>query len=89
MVFTAKTSLPVERYRTVRSYPARTRCRVKPGQSYRGRTQETAGAERAQARLTGGRNTHKSYSFERETKIDAKLVTGAESDRKIDEIEGT
>ncbi len=35
------------------------------------------------------RNTDKSHGFERETKIDAKPVTGAESDRKIDEIEGT
>lgn len=33
------------------------------------------------------RNTDKSHSFERETKVDAKPVTG--SDHKVDEIKGT
>jgi hypothetical protein len=33
------------------------------------------------------RNTGKSHSFERETRIGAKPVTG--SDRKVDEIRGT
>jgi hypothetical protein len=33
------------------------------------------------------RNTDKSHGFERETKVDAKPVTG--SDEKVDEIKGT
>ena len=33
------------------------------------------------------RNTGKSHSFERETRVDAKQVTG--NDRKVDEIKGT
>ena len=33
------------------------------------------------------RNTDKSHAFERETKVDAKPVTG--HDRKVDEIKGT
>ena len=33
------------------------------------------------------RNTDKSHAFERETKVDAKPVTG--SDHKVDEIKGT
>ena len=35
------------------------------------------------------RNTDKSHAFERETKIDAKSVTGSEDDRKVDTITGT
>ena len=35
------------------------------------------------------RNTDKSHAFERETKIDAKPVTGIEGDRKVDKITGT
>jgi hypothetical protein len=35
------------------------------------------------------RNTDKSHGFERETKVEAQPVTGAESDMKIDTIEGT
>lgn len=35
------------------------------------------------------RNTDKSHAFERETKVDAKPVTGAEQDRKVDEVKGT
>ena len=35
------------------------------------------------------RNTDKSHSFERETKVEAKPVTGAEQDRKVDEVKGT
>ena len=35
------------------------------------------------------RNTDKSHAFERETAVDAKPVTGAENDRKIDEVKGT
>ena len=35
------------------------------------------------------RNTDKSHSFERETKIDAKPITGVENDRKVDRITGT
>jgi len=35
------------------------------------------------------RNTDKSHAFERETTVDAKPVTGAEQDRKVDEIKGT
>lgn len=33
------------------------------------------------------RNTHASHAFERETKVEAKPVTG--SDEKIDEVKGT
>lgn len=33
------------------------------------------------------RNTDKSHAFERETKVDAKPVTG--SDHKVDEVKGT
>lgn len=33
------------------------------------------------------RNTDKSHAFERETKVDAKPVTGSE--RKVDTVEGT
>ncbi len=35
------------------------------------------------------RNTDKSHGFERETKVEAKPVTGSESDTKIDENNGT
>lgn len=35
------------------------------------------------------RNTDKSHDFEHETKVDAKPITGAESDRKVDEVKGT
>ena len=35
------------------------------------------------------RNTDKSHAFERETTVDAKPVTGSESDRKVDEVKGT
>ena len=35
------------------------------------------------------RNTDKSHAFERETTVDAKPVTGAERDRKVDEVKGT
>ena len=35
------------------------------------------------------RNTDKSHAFERETKIDAKPITGADRDRKIGENNGT
>lgn len=35
------------------------------------------------------RNTDKSHAFERETTIDAKPVTGANADRKVDEVKGT
>ena len=35
------------------------------------------------------RNTDKSHAFERETTVDAKPVTGAENDRKVDEVKGT
>ena len=35
------------------------------------------------------RNTDKSHAFERETTVDAKPVTGAEQDRKVDEVKGT
>ena len=35
------------------------------------------------------RNTDKSHAFERETVVDAKPVTGAEDDRKVDEVKGT
>lgn len=35
------------------------------------------------------RNTDKSHSFEHETKVEAKPVTGAELDVKVDTVEGT
>jgi hypothetical protein len=35
------------------------------------------------------RNTDKSHAYERETKIDAKPVTGADRDHKVDEVKGT
>lgn len=35
------------------------------------------------------RNTDKSHAFERETKVDAKPVTGGEDDHKVDEVKGT
>lgn len=35
------------------------------------------------------RNTDKSHAFERETKVEAKPVTGAERDHKVDEVKGT
>jgi len=35
------------------------------------------------------RNTDKSHAFERETTVDAKPVSGAEKDRKVDEVKGT
>ena len=35
------------------------------------------------------RNTDKSHAFERETKIDAKPITGADQDHKVDTIKGT
>lgn len=35
------------------------------------------------------RNTDKSHAFERETDVQAQPVTGAEDDRKVDEIKGT
>jgi len=35
------------------------------------------------------RNTDKSHAFERETAVEAKPVTGADNDRKVDEIKGT
>ena len=35
------------------------------------------------------RNTDKSHAFERETTVDAKPVTGSESDKKVDEVKGT
>ena len=35
------------------------------------------------------RNTDKSHGFERETMVDAKPVTGAERDHKVDEVTGT
>ena len=35
------------------------------------------------------RNTDKSHGFERETLVEAQPVTGAERDRKVDEIKGT
>ncbi len=35
------------------------------------------------------RNTDKSHAFERETTVDAKPVTGADRDTKVDEIKGT
>ncbi|MCB1567209.1 MAG: hypothetical protein KDI69_00125 [Xanthomonadales bacterium] len=35
------------------------------------------------------RNTDKSHAFERETDVQAKPITGADGDHKIDEIKGT
>jgi hypothetical protein len=35
------------------------------------------------------RNTDKSHAFERETAIEAKPVTGADGDAKVDTVEGT
>jgi hypothetical protein len=35
------------------------------------------------------RNTDKSHGFERETKVEAKPITGAENDRKVGEVTGT
>ena len=35
------------------------------------------------------RNTDKSHAFERETEVKAQPVTGAERDRKVDEVKGT
>jgi hypothetical protein len=35
------------------------------------------------------RNTDKSHSFERETTVEAKPITGAQSDIKVDDIKGT
>lgn len=35
------------------------------------------------------RNTDKSHFFERETKVEAKAITGEEADVKVDEIRGT
>ena len=35
------------------------------------------------------RNTDKSHAFERETEIKAQPVTGADRDRKVDEVTGT
>jgi len=35
------------------------------------------------------RNTDKTHAFERETDVQAQPVTGAEDDRKVDEIKGT
>ncbi len=35
------------------------------------------------------RNTDKSHAFERETIVEAKAVTGAYQDRKVDEVKGT
>ena len=35
------------------------------------------------------RNTDKSHAFERETEVKAQPVTGAEHDRKVDEVKGT
>ncbi|MFT4243160.1 MAG: hypothetical protein QM569_12835 [Acidovorax sp.] len=35
------------------------------------------------------RNTDKSHAFERETAIEAQPVTGADADRKVDEVRGT
>ena len=35
------------------------------------------------------RNTDKSHAVERETKVDARPVTGAEHDRQVDEVKGT
>lgn len=35
------------------------------------------------------RNTDKSHAFERETRVEAKPVTGAAQDRKVDVVKGT
>lgn len=35
------------------------------------------------------RNTDKSHNFERETHIKAQPISGAERDRKVDEVRGT
>ena len=35
------------------------------------------------------RNTDKSHAFERETTVEVLALTGAEADRKVDEIRGT
>ena len=35
------------------------------------------------------RHTDKSYGFERETDVKAQPVTGADADRKVDEVRGT
>lgn len=35
------------------------------------------------------RNTDKSHAFEHETAVEVLALTGAESDRKVDEIRGT
>ena len=35
------------------------------------------------------RNTDKSHAFERETTVEAKPVTGSDSDKKVDEVKGT
>ena len=35
------------------------------------------------------RNTDKSHAFERETEVKAQPVTGADRDRKVDEVKGT
>ncbi len=35
------------------------------------------------------RNTDKSHDFERETAVQAQPVTGADADRKVDEVRGT
>ena len=35
------------------------------------------------------RNTDKSHAFERETKVEAKPVTGSTGDAKVDEVTGT
>lgn len=35
------------------------------------------------------RNTDKSHYFERETDVNAQPVTGAEADRKVNEVRGT
>ena len=35
------------------------------------------------------RNTDKSHAFERETEVEAQPVTGADRDRKVDEVKGT
>ena len=35
------------------------------------------------------RNTDKSHAFEHETTVESRPVTGAENDRKVDEIKGT
>jgi hypothetical protein len=35
------------------------------------------------------RNTDKSHAFERETTVEVLALTGAEADRKVDEVRGT